>query len=532
MKIGTRKQRLVFLSLILALLASISLVGGSTLAVVDQEMLTNGNFEGGFSHVPGCGTVGQGWGCFTNGGSVTYGFYDDQWAPVVADGAHSQLIELNTMQFAASEPDRFAGIYQTVHLVRGGTYQLRLSGLMREHNPDAAEDPYRYRVQWGYTTDGSTDWSAVTNWVELPWDKIDDRLSPTGMESYSTSFVAPSKNITLFFRVWKKWGTTHKELDVNLDAISLFGPAKKPPVRPDGPPPVEPPVEPPAVVACVGPNQIRNGSFEDGFTGGVGNYWTAYNNGGAAVYGFYDEMWPRVISDGAHGQLIEINTWGFAAADPDRFAGIYQVVHRLKPGATYEFALSGLLREEAAHPGEDGFRYRVQWGYAVADADPSEADITNWVELPWDEIYLRTDPGPMLDYSTRFQAPSKNVIIGVRAWKKWGTTNRELDVNLDAIRLSGCPGGVHPPKWPAKPDPMPDPKPGGKPAVVIVGKPAPANPSPSGAPTCSAWHIVVRGDTMSRIAARYGSSVAAIAKANNVANPNVIYIGQKLCIVP
>jgi hypothetical protein len=141
----------------------------------------------------------------------------------------------------------------------------------------------------------------------------------------------------------------------------------------------------------------------------------------------------------------------------------------------------------------------------------------------------------MLDYSTRFRAPSKNVIIGVRAWKKWGTTNRELDVNLDAIRLSGCPGGVHPPKWPAKPDPkpdpMPDPQPGGKPAVVIVGKPAPANPSPSGAPTCSAWHIVVRGDTMSRIAARYGSSVAAIAKANNVANPNVIYIGQKLCIV-
>jgi hypothetical protein len=530
MKIGIRKQRLVFVSLMLALLASISLAGGSTLAVVDQEMLKNGNFEGGFSHVPGCGTVGQGWGCFTNGGSVTYGFYDDQWAPVVADGAHSQLIELNTMQFAASESDRFAGIYQTVHLVRGGTYQLRLSGLMREHNPDRAEDPYRYRVQWGYTTDGSTDWSAVTNWVELPWDKIDDRLSPTGMESYSTSFVAPSKTMTLFFRVWKKWGTTHKELDVNLDAISLFGPAKKPPVRPDGPPPVTPP----AVVACVGPNQIRNGSFEDGFTGGVGNYWTAYNNGGAAAYGFYDEMWPRVISDGAHGQLIEINTWGFAAADPDRFAGIYQVVHRLKPGATYEFALSGLLREEAKHPGEDGFRYRVQWGYAIADADPSEADITNWVELPWDEIYLRTDPGPMLDYSVRFHPPAKNIIIGIRAWKKWGTTNRELDVNLDAIRLSGCPGGVHPPQWPPKPDPLPDPKPGvkpvTKPAVVVVENPAPAKPSPPGTPMCSAWHIVVKGDTMSKIAARYGSSVAAIAKANKVANPNVIYIGQKLCI--
>jgi LysM repeat protein len=134
----------------------------------------------------------------------------------------------------------------------------------------------------------------------------------------------------------------------------------------------------------------------------------------------------------------------------------------------------------------------------------------------------------MLDYSMRIQAPAKDVIIGIRAWKKWGTTNRELDVNLDAIRLSGCPGGVRPPKWPTKPDPMPDPRPVAKP----VAKPAPAKPPSSGAPMCSAWHIVVRGDTLSKIAARYGSSVAAIAKANNIANPNVIYVGQKLCIVP
>jgi len=616
MKIGIRRQRVVFLSLMLALLASISLVGGSTLAVVDQEMLTNGNFEGGFGHIPGCGTVGQGWGCFTNGGTVTYGFYDDQWAPVVADGAHSQLIELNTRQFAASESDRYAGIYQTVHLVSGGTYQLRLSGLMREHEPNAAEDPYRYRVQWGFTTDGSTDWTTVTNWVELPWDKIDDRLSPTGMQNYSTSFVAPSPKVTIFFRVWKKWGTAYKELDVNLDAISLFGPGPKQqpipappivvlpgpidgpghPVKPEGPPPVKPPME----LACVGPNKISNGSFESGFTGGVGNHWTAFNNGGAAAYGFYDEMWPRVITDGSHGQLIEINTWGLAASDADRYAGIYQIVHGLKPGATYEFALSGLLREESAHPNEDSFRYRVQWGYGVADADPSEADITNWVELPWDEIYLRTDPGPMLSYSTRIQAPGQHVIIGIRAWKKWGTAQRELDVNLDAIRLTGCPAGVRPPAPPPQPGgpdhgqvcvhvvargdtlgriaaryhtsvqalaranhianpnviyvgqklvvpcagtgmprvlerqpkqvSAPDPKPAQQP-VVVVKKPAAPQPPAVGTPTCTAWHVVVKGDTLGKIAKRYGSSVIAIGKANRIANPNVILIGQKLCIV-
>lgn len=41
------------------------------------------------------------------------------------------------------------------------------------------------------------------------------------MSSYKTSFVAPSSEITLFVRAWKKWGTARKELDVNLDDITL-----------------------------------------------------------------------------------------------------------------------------------------------------------------------------------------------------------------------------------------------------------------------------------------------------------------------
>ena len=112
---------------------------------------------------------------------------------------------------------------------------------------------------------------------------------------------------------------------------------------------------------------------------------------GAAAYGFYDEQWKPVIKDGAHGQLIEINTWGLAASDPDRFAGIYQVVGGLKTGATYQLSLWGLMREEAAHPDEDPYRYRVQWGFAPASA----TSVTNWTELTWNEISLRTAPGPV-----------------------------------------------------------------------------------------------------------------------------------------
>lgn len=55
--------------------------------------------------------------------------------------------------------------------------------------------------------------------------------------------------------------------------------------------------------------------------------------------------------------------------------------------------------------------------------------------------------------------------------------------------------------------------------------PGGATPSPS-----ANWHTVRWGDTLSGIAWRYGTSVWAIVQANNLANPNWIYTGQKLYI--
>ena len=538
-----------------------------------MDVIHNGDFEGGFAMIPGCGMVGAGWGCFTNGGSAAYGFYDDQWEPVVADGLHSQLIEINTKQFAASEPDRFAGIYQPVALTRGSVYTLQLQGGMREHDPDPFEDKYRYRVQWGYTTDGSTDWTRVTNWVELPWDKIDERTAPTGLQSYGTSFMAPSPQITLFIRVWKKWGNAYKELDVNIDAVSLVGQVVQnrhelagrvvvfPGAPVDGPhgiPDAKPvPIEvAPQLLVCDGASLLSNGDFEGGFVNGVGKYWQAFNNGGAAGYGFYDEMWTPVIMDGEHGQLIEINTWGLAASQPDRYAGIFQTVWGLKAGATYEISAYGMLREDSAHPMEDPYSYRVQWGYAPADLDPSEEDITNWAELPWDTVYIRTAPGGMSSFSARFAAPSGRVIVAFRAWKKWGTPQRELDVNLDAIKLLGCsasetnrlpvdPGTCHhsimsgdaladiAAKYGTTMDHLAASNGIRNPNILILGQRLvvpckgmePAQPSDA----CT-WYVVQRGDTLSKVAANYGSTVQAIAQRNGISNVNLIYVGQKLCV--
>ncbi len=57
-----------------------------------------------------------------------------------------------------------------------------------------------------------------------------------------------------------------------------------------------------------------------------------------------------------------------------------------------------------------------------------------------------------------------------------------------------------------------------------VTPPPPPSPSPGGT------YTVQRGDTLSAIARRFGVTYQAIAQANNITNPNLIYVGQVLII--
>jgi LysM repeat protein len=70
------------------------------------------------------------------------------------------------------------------------------------------------------------------------------------------------------------------------------------------------------------------------------------------------------------------------------------------------------------------------------------------------------------------------------------------------------------------------------PSVIYVGQalfiPAGGTvPPPTGGPIV---HTVAVGETLQIIAARYGTTWQVIAAANNLANPNVIFVGQRLTI--
>ena len=49
-------------------------------------------------------------------------------------------------------------------------------------------------------------------------------------------------------------------------------------------------------------------------------------------------------------------------------------------------------------------------------------------------------------------------------------------------------------------------------------------------PTLAASHTVQRGDTLSEIADRFGTTVSELVRLNNIQNPNLIYPGQVLVI--
>lgn len=222
---GWRASLLSGLAIVVILLALLENIRAGQAAA---NLLTNGGFEQGFSFRQGCGHVGLGWGCFTNSGQAVYGFYDEQWDPVVAAGEHSQLIEINTKGLGLGTDNRYAGLFQTVRVTPNTAYQMAFQGMIRTTTPESETlDPWRYRVQFGWTLGRRADWRDVDNWVDVGWDVYDSRLAPGSFNAFTAKFIAQEPYITVYVRVWKKWGTTGEEIDINLDNFVLTTTSKE-----------------------------------------------------------------------------------------------------------------------------------------------------------------------------------------------------------------------------------------------------------------------------------------------------------------
>ena len=197
------------------LVVMISLLAVTSVFAQGPNLVQNGSFEDGF--VIGLG-VANDWEYFQSG-NVKAGFYDDTWNLVVSDGEHAQLIEL----IDATSTDSYAGIYQSVSVTAGQSYQLSFDGLVRSDEGSIEASGWGYRMQYAIDQTGNTDWQAVTDWVELPWDE-QPRLGPNGttytIGSMTDTFTADGDTVTIFIRAWKKWAGNH-EGNYDIDNVQL-----------------------------------------------------------------------------------------------------------------------------------------------------------------------------------------------------------------------------------------------------------------------------------------------------------------------
>jgi hypothetical protein len=178
------------------------------------ERVRNGDFEKGFKDQQ----VGLGWTPFNNGSAI-FEFIDETWPPAILDGEHAQRIQVRE----ASQPDRYAGIYQTVQVVPRQTYSLSLHGQIRTGQGDIQISQYGYRMQLGIDYQGGQDWTAIDDWIELPWDEQRFDSEFLFFYDYETSIVPTGAYLTLYIRTWNKWPDPGR-VEYTLDAISLMGP--------------------------------------------------------------------------------------------------------------------------------------------------------------------------------------------------------------------------------------------------------------------------------------------------------------------
>lgn len=103
--------------------------------------------------------------------------------------------------------------------------------------------------------------------------------------------------------------------------------------------------------------------------------------------------------------------------------------------------------------------------------------------------------------------------------------NRNGFISVNQVLVIPVPGGTQP-QPPATPTVVVIVRPTTAPQPTPVPPGAPITPPPPG----TAIYQVSRGDTLAAIASRFNTTVAAIVQLNGITNPNRIFVGQRLLV--
>jgi hypothetical protein len=180
-------------------------------------------------------------------------------------------------------------------------------------------------------------------------------------------------------------------------------------------------------------NAVQNGSFEDGFSQGVGQGWTAFSSDDGAVFGWEPDTNPMHVSHGAHSQLLRI----MGPGKPNTFAGIYQTLD-VVPGETYKLAMHGVIRSSLASQNYDPLAFRVQ--YAIDETggtDWKAVEWADWTDPGWDDVQLDVKWPPLDVYVVEFTPQNSKITLFIRGWSKWAFFQSEAKFFLDGIFVRG-----------------------------------------------------------------------------------------------
>lgn len=185
------------------------------------------------------------------------------------------------------------------------------------------------------------------------------------------------------------------------------------------------------------------------------------------------------------------------------------------------YRLNEALNQAAQNQAEFLVRTAYRGHFRPDGSRPStRAAAYGFITSHWccgENYYMSIDATPDMVFDFWRWSPSHLVNLIHRDFTDIGLGMSSDGYRISYVTLFGEADDLHPPT-PAAP------------LETVVEQVANVPAQPESAAGTAGEYVVASGDTLGRIAARYGTTVQALMAANHLANPELIYVGQRLVL--